>query len=71
MNQQGGSWIFGVGALAAAACCVLPAVLGITAGVAIAGLALRGWLVTGFGIAAVVVLSWYRTRVACERKEHE
>jgi hypothetical protein len=70
MNHQHGSSFIGLGALAVA-CCVLPALLAITAGVAIAGLALRWWLVTVFSVAAVAGLLRYRTRVACERKEHE
>jgi hypothetical protein len=71
MNQQDGKWIAGLAAVAVAGCCVLPALLGITAGVAIAGLALRWWLVTGFGVAVVAGLLQYRRRVVCERKEHQ
>ena len=71
MNHQHGSSFIGLGAFAVVACCVLPALLAITAGVAIAGLALRWWLVIVFSVASVAGLLRYRRRVACERKEHE
>jgi hypothetical protein len=55
--------VAGLAALGVAVCCGLPVLLSIGAGVAIAGLGLRSWLVALAGLVAVAAGLWrYRRR---------
>jgi hypothetical protein len=60
----------GLGVLAAVGlgvCCGLPVLLSVAAGVTIAGVGLRSWLLVGAGLVAVGAAAawWVRRRRAC------
>ena len=69
MNQPTGRPIIFLAGLAVMVCCALPALLALTAGVAIVGLAAHWWLAAGLSVAAVAGLLRYRRSAASEHKK--
>jgi hypothetical protein len=64
-SPRGGE-IVGLAALGLAVCCGLPVLLSVGAGITIAGLGLRSWLLGLAGLVAVAAGLWrYRHRARC------
>jgi hypothetical protein len=64
-SPRGGE-VVGLAALGLAVCCGLPVLLSVGAGISMAGLGLRSWLLGLAGLAAVAAGLWrYRRRERC------
>jgi hypothetical protein len=65
-GSPGAGGIAGLAALGLAVCCGLPLFLSVGAGVTIAGLGLRSWLLAVAGLVAVSAAVWsHRRRTRC------
>ena len=64
-SPRGGE-VAGLAALGVAVCCGLPVLLSVGAGITIAGLGLRSWLLGLAGLVGVAAGLWrYRRRTGC------
>jgi hypothetical protein len=65
-DRSPGGEVVGLAAVGLAVCCGLPVLLSVGAGITIAGLGLRSWLIGLVGLIAVTAGLWrYRRRTRC------